>query len=121
MLVALTQFAKGIGVQVVQTEQRIVGTSVLRNSSSILICSASVSRFWVFWMRKTMRKVTMVVEVLITSCQVSLKSKNGPLIAHNRINPRATTKVGGRPAQLDRRWAKREKLMAADSLLHSPY
>ena len=121
VLVALTQFAKGIGVQVVQTEQRIVGTSVLRNSSSILICSASVSRFWVFWMRKTMRKVTMVVEVLITSCQVSLKSKSGPLIAHNRINPRATTKVGGRPAQLDRRWAKREnswrRTPAAFSLL----
>ena len=32
----------------------------------------SVSRFWVCWMRKTIRKVTIVVEVLITSCQVSL-------------------------------------------------
>jgi hypothetical protein len=39
---------------------------------------AKVSRFWVFWMRKTIKKVTMVVPVLITSCQVSLKLKNGP-------------------------------------------
>lgn len=58
----------------------------------------------------------MVVEVLITSCQVSLKLKNGPLIAYARINPRAMTKVGGRPLQLDRRWANREKLMVANPL-----
>ena len=33
---------------------------------------AFASRFCVFWMRNTIRKVTMVVPVLITSCQVSL-------------------------------------------------
>ena len=29
------------------------------------------SRFWVFWIRNTMRNVTMVVPVLMISCQVS--------------------------------------------------
>ena len=32
---------------------------------------AAVSRFWVFWRRNTIRKVTMVVLVLMMSCQVS--------------------------------------------------
>ena len=50
-------------------------------SSASLSCNASVSRFWVFWIRNTIRNVTIVVEVLITSCQVSLNPKNGPLIA----------------------------------------
>ena len=45
---------------------------VTRISSSILICMAAVSRFWVFWITNTMRKVTIVVPVLMTSCQVSL-------------------------------------------------
>jgi len=37
-----------------------------------LICNASVSLFWVCWIRNTIRKVMMVVAVLIASCQVSL-------------------------------------------------
>ena len=55
--------------------------SIAMISSASLSCKASVSRFWVFWIRNTIRNVTIVVEVLITSCQVSLKPKNGPLIA----------------------------------------
>src|SRR5579871_6305335 len=43
---------------------------------------ARASRFWVFWIRNTMRKVTIVVPVLITSCHVSEKPKIGPEIAH---------------------------------------
>jgi hypothetical protein len=35
----------------------------------------------------------MVVPVLITSCQVSLKPNRGPVIAHTRT----TAKVAGRP------------------------
>ena len=31
-----------------------------------------VSRFCVFWIRNTIRNVTIVVDVLMTSCQVSL-------------------------------------------------
>ena len=54
-------------------------------------------RFWVFWMRKTIRKVTMVVPVLITSCQVSLKPKIGPASAQIRTMATASTKVTGRP------------------------
>ena len=42
-----------------------------RMSSSSFRCSALASRFWVFWMRKTIRKVTIVVPVLMTSCQFS--------------------------------------------------
>ena len=41
-----------------------------RSSSSSFRCIARVSRFWVFWIRNTIRKVTMVVPVLITSCHV---------------------------------------------------
>ena len=42
-----------------------------RISSSSLAWMAAPSRFWVFWIRNTIRKVMIVVEVLITSCQVS--------------------------------------------------
>ncbi len=44
--------------------------SEVRISSSSLAWIAAPSRFWLFWIRNTIRKVTMVVEVLITSCQV---------------------------------------------------
>ena len=43
---------------------------------------AAPSRFWVFWIRNTIRKVMIVVPVLMTSCQVSEKPKNGPVTAH---------------------------------------
>src|SRR5262249_4188979 len=58
---------------------------------------ARVSRFWLCWMRKTMRKVMMVVPVLMTSCQVSLKWKIGPVIAQTRTIPRARQNAAGRP------------------------
>ena len=38
---------------------------------------AAPSRFCVFWIRNTIRNVTMVVPVLMTSCHVSEKPKNG--------------------------------------------
>src|SRR4051794_7240656 len=41
--------------------------SVSRISSSSFACSAAPSRFWVFWIRNTIRKVTMVVPVLMIS------------------------------------------------------
>ena len=44
-----------------------------------------------------MRKVTMVVPVLITSCQVSLQWKRGPLIAQATTTVSASAKVAGRP------------------------
>src|SRR5256885_897200 len=56
-----------------------------RISSSSLSWIALPSRFWVAWMRKTIRKVTMVVPVLITSCQLSEKPNTGPLIAQELL------------------------------------
>ena len=66
-------------------------------SSSSLIWSAAVSRFWLFWIRNTMRKVTMEVEVLMTSCQVSLKPNSGPVIPHTTMMAMAPMKVAGLP------------------------
>jgi DNA invertase Pin-like site-specific DNA recombinase len=41
---------------------------------------ARVSRFWVCWIRKTMRRVTRLVMVLITSCHASLYRSVGEII-----------------------------------------
>src|SRR5690349_8033941 len=62
---------------------------------------ASVSRFWELWIRKTMRKVTMVVAVLMTSCQVSLKPKRGPVMIQTTIDSAANVKTLGRPLNLE--------------------
>ena len=58
---------------------------------------AAVSRFCVFWIRNTIRNVTMVVNVLMVSCQASLKPKSGPLIAHSTTMAPASAQVTGRP------------------------
>ena len=63
-------------------------------SSASFSCTASVSRFWVFWIRNTIRKVTIVVAVLITSCQVSLKPNSGPITAQ-RSRATRDRKVSG--------------------------
>jgi hypothetical protein len=39
----------------------------------------------------------MVVPVLITSCQVSLKAKKGPVMAHTRMIKTAIMNVAGLP------------------------
>src|SRR5436190_22603637 len=49
-------------------------------------------------MRKTIRKVTMVVAVLITSCQVSLNPKIGPVKAQITMVKRAIPNASGWPA-----------------------
>src|SRR5213592_5029282 len=46
-----------------------------------------------------MRNVTIVVPVLITSCQVSEKWKSGPVASHVSTTSVATRKDKGRPAQ----------------------
>ncbi len=61
---------------------------------------AAASRFWVFWIRNTIRKVTMVVPVLITSCQVSLNRNTGPVSAQTSTTATQMMKVHGRPAIL---------------------
>src|SRR5574338_273384 len=60
-------------------------------------------------MRNTMRKVTIVVPVLMTSCQVSLKWKSGPLTAHATITKTAMPKVTGCPEARAVALAKRVK------------
>jgi hypothetical protein len=62
---------------------------------------AALSRFCEFWIKNTIRKVTIVVPVLITSCHVSEKPKSGPLTAHTMTTPAATIKVDARPAASD--------------------
>ncbi|SIT45417.1 exported hypothetical protein [Paraburkholderia piptadeniae] len=80
-----------------RSSSALCAPSSARISSSSLICIAAVSRFCVFWIRKTIRKVTIVVDVLITSCQVSLKWNIGPLTAHTMTSATAITNVAGFP------------------------
>src|ERR1700737_249014 len=49
-----------------------------RISSSSFKCSAFDSRFCAFWIRKTIKNVTIVVPVLMTSCQLLEKWQAGP-------------------------------------------
>jgi len=69
-----------------------------RISSPSFTWIASESRFCVLWMRNTLRKVMIVVPVLTTSCQVSLKPKSGPVIAHATRIATAAANATGRPA-----------------------
>jgi hypothetical protein len=55
------------------------------------------------------KSVTIVVPVLMTSCHVSLKLKNGPVIAQARIIPVASAKAAGLAATLDVQEANRLK------------
>src|SRR4051812_17592502 len=81
-----------------------------RISSESFSCSAIVSRFWVFWIRNTIRNVMMVVEVLITSCQVSLKPNIGPLRAQTSTSAIATKNETGLPIQCAMAQATLEKV-----------
>ena len=62
-----------------------------------LSCIAFASRFCVFWIRKTIRKVTIVVPVLMTSCQVSDQWKNGPVMAQIATTDTPRTNAPGEP------------------------
>ena len=55
----------------------------------------------VFWIRNTMRNVTIVVPVLTTSCQVSEKPNSGPLAAHTKTTQNATRNAAGEPTMPD--------------------
>lgn len=54
----------------------------------------------------------MVVPVLMTSCQVAEKLKNGPAIAHKKIHIKAQAKAGVLPAALETEPAKRSNVAA---------
>src|SRR4051812_1098422 len=77
-------------------------------SSSILSCKAAVSRFWVFWIKNTIKLVMIVVVVLMMSCQVSLKPKIGPLMAQTMTQPSAMMNAIGCPTAFAMAPAKRE-------------
>ena len=65
---------------------------------------AAPSRFWVFWIRNTIKKVTIVVPVLITNCHVSEKPKKGPLAAQTITTMQQIRKVAGRQLHELQRW-----------------
>ena len=69
--------------------------------ASCLIFIASVSRFCVFWIMNTIRKVMIVVLVLMISCQVSENCRIGPLIHQTISTPRAIINTHGRPNHVD--------------------
>src|SRR3954452_13202090 len=56
-------------------------------------------------MRNTIKNVTIVVLVLITSCQVSENPKIGPLAAQTTTAVMAVTKAHGEPIASEVRWA----------------
>ena len=91
---------------------RLLAPSRAATSSLSLSWIASPSLFWVCWMRNTIRNVTMVVPVLMTSCQVSEKSKIGPVIAQTRTIPSASAKAGTLPVKCVAAEAKRSKARA---------
>lgn len=78
-------------------------------SSSSFVCSASPSRFCVFWMRNTIRKVAMVVPVLMTSCQASEKWNRGPVAAQRITMARHVANAWALPANRAVRLASSEK------------
>src|SRR4029450_13437199 len=80
-----------------------------RMSSSNFNCTAVLSRFWVFWIRNTIRKVTIVVLVLMTSCQVSLNPNNGPVTAQPTMTIAARRNASGWPMARAVLVAKRPK------------
>ena len=56
-----------------------------------------VSRFWEFCNTKSIRKVPIVVEVLITNCQASEYPKYGPQAAHATTKTAAAMNATGEP------------------------
>src|SRR6478672_8719287 len=74
-------------------------------------------------MRNTIRNVTMVVPVLMTSCQVSEKWNAGPLSAHTSTIRSADRKVHGVPTAcavvVDAAWRRMPARPAPDRLGHA--
>ena len=60
---------------------------------------ASESLFCARWIRNTIRNVTIVVPVLITSCQVSEKWKIGPVTSQTTITARRAANAHELPVQ----------------------
>jgi hypothetical protein len=64
-------------------------------SSSSFNCSASVSRSCVAWIRNTIRNVTIVVLILMTSCRVSLMAiGSAVLLCRIKAGPDTSRRLG---------------------------
>src|SRR5262249_49930556 len=72
-----------------------------------LICSAIISLFCERWSRKTMRNVTTLLMVFITSCQVSLNrgDTSKPEVSHVSVSSTAAANAQLLPTQLVVAWA----------------
>jgi hypothetical protein len=70
-----------------------------------LSCKAAASRFWLFWIRNNISIATMFERVLMTSCQVSLQWKNGPLTSHTNVKKQTVVKAGLDPVTFAAFWA----------------
>jgi uncharacterized membrane protein len=68
----------------------------LINSSSFS-CTAVLSLFCAFWIRNTIRNVTILLIVFMTSCQLSENPKIGPVINQAITNAAAKPNTHGRP------------------------
>lgn len=77
----------------------LANRSTARSWSSSFACIAASSRFWLFWIRNTIRNVMMVVLVFTTSCQVPEHRNGGPQAAKKMIHVAASTNMPGWPAQ----------------------
>src|ERR1051326_3390340 len=72
-------------------------------------------------MRNTIKKVTIVVPVLMTSCHVSLKPKIGPLISHTQMVSAANANASGWPVVCAVHLAKRENRERGYGYMSSPF
>ncbi len=83
-----------------------MGALILSHLQGVHIAAALPQVFSCPACERLIKKVIMVVPVLMTNCQVSLKWKNGPVRAQPRIIPTASsareerhTEHGGGPAR----------------------
>ncbi|QTK80569.1 hypothetical protein AT6N2_C3055 [Agrobacterium tumefaciens] len=83
--------------EMLDADETPLACSTARSSSSSFASIAAESLFCEFCTRKIIRKVTMVVPVLMTSCQTSENPKSGPLMPQTITVPSATTKAVGEP------------------------
>jgi len=68
---------------------RLLAPSMAARISFSLMFTARESLFWARWIKNTIRNVTMVVVVLMTSCHESEKWKTGPSRSQPRTSPKA--------------------------------
>src|SRR4051812_29462176 len=73
--------------------RRLLAPVIAATISLSLSCTASDSLFCERWIRNTIRNVTMVVPVLMTSCQVSEYLNIGPVRSHAKIIAAAIPKA----------------------------